>query len=295
MWSTECPPDGRLPVRNSTRISSVPCSTRLRGVTPRRIALWPRIRGRRARGSLVTLPDVVSPELGNSRDLVLWLPPGYARSERRYPVIYMHDGQNLFDPRTSYAEPWRVDRAMERASAGSVDAIVVAIPNQGIERIDEYSPFVDARAGGGKGDRYLDWLIGTVKPLVDDRFRTRPERAHTGMAGSSMGGLITLYAYLRDPAVFGFVGVMSPSLWFAGRSIFSTLAESPHIPGRIYLDIGAREGKGALDDARRLRDLLSEKGYAPGSELRWVEDPRGHHNEVDWGRRFTDAVMFLLK
>lgn len=295
MRSTEAPPDGRLPVRNSARISSVPCSTRLRVVTPRRIALWPRIRGRRAHGTLVTVPQVGSSELGNSRDLVVWLPPAYARSERRYPVIYMHDGQNLFDPRTSYAEPWRVDKAMDRAAQRSVEAIVVGIPNMGIDRIDEYSPFVDARAGGGKGDRYLDWVIGTVKPVIDDRFRTRPERAYTGMAGSSMGGLITLYAYLRDPSVFGFAGILSPSLWFAGRAIFSTLAESPHVPGRIYLDIGAREGRGALDDARRMRDALAEKGYVPGSELRWVEDQRGHHNEADWGRRFTDAVMFLLK
>jgi predicted alpha/beta superfamily hydrolase len=266
----------------------------LRVVTPRRIALWPRIRGRRAHGTLVTLPQVQSSELGNSRDLVVWLPPAYGRSERRYPVIYMHDGQNLFDPRTSYAEPWRVDKAMDRAAHRSAEAIVVGIPNMGLDRIDEYSPFVDARAGGGKGDRYLDWVIGTVKPLVDDRFRTRPERAYTGMAGSSMGGLITLYAYLREPSVFGFVGVLSPSLWFAGRAIFSTLAESPHVPGRIYLDVGAREGRLALDDARRMRDSLIEKGYT-GSELRWVEDPRGSHNEVDWGRRFTGAVTFLLK
>ena len=295
MRSAEAPPDGRLPARNSARISSVPCSTRFRGVTPRRIALWPRIRARRPHGSFATLPDVESSELGNRRDLTVWLPPGYARSERRYPVIYMHDGQNLFDPRLSYAEPWRVDRAMEHAAKRVGDAIVVAIPNRGMERIDEYSPFVDSRAGGGKGDRYLDWIVGTVKPLVDDRFRTRPDRAHTGMAGSSMGGLITLYGYLRDPSVFGLVGVMSPSLWFAGRSIFSTLRASPYVPGRIYLDIGAREGAKALDDARDMRDALVAKGYALGRELRWVEDPRGRHNEVDWGRRFGEAVTFLLK
>lgn len=295
MRSTEAPPDGRLPVRSSARISSVPCSTRFRAVSPRRIALWPRIRGRRALGTLETLSGVESAELENSRDLSIWLPPGYVRSERRYPVIYMHDGQNLFDPRTSYAEPWRVDRAMERASQRAVEAIVVGIPNGGVERIDEYSPFVDSRAGGGNGDRYLDWIVGTVKPLIDDRFRTRPDRAHTGMAGSSMGGLITLYAYLRDPSIFGFIGVLSPSLWFAGRSIFSTLASSRHVPGRIYLDIGEREGRVALDDARRMRDALVQKGYVPGSELRWVEDPRGRHNEVDWGRRFGDALTFLLK
>lgn len=110
-----------------------------------------------------------------------------------------------------------------------------------------------------------------------------------------MGALITLYAYLRDPSIFGFIGVMSPSLWFAGRSIFSAVSASPHVPGRIYLDIGAREGKVALDDARRMRDLLIEKGYALGSELRWVEDPKGRHNEVDWGRRLGNALPFLLK
>jgi predicted alpha/beta superfamily hydrolase len=207
----------------------------------------------------------------------------------------MHDGQNLFDPRLSYAEPWRVDRAMERASQRGVEAIVVGIPNMGVDRIDEYSPYVDSRAGGGKGDLYLDWVIGTVKPIIDGQFRTRPERAYTGMAGSSMGGLITLYAYLRHPSVFGCVGVLSPTLWFAGRSIFSTLAESSHAPGRIYLDIGAREGKVALDDARRMRDALMQKGYGLGSELMWLEDPKGRHNEVEWGRRFTDAVMFLFR
>jgi predicted alpha/beta superfamily hydrolase len=207
----------------------------------------------------------------------------------------MHDGQNLFDPRTSYAEPWRVDKAMERAAKRSLEAIVVAIPNRGVERIAEYSPFADQRAGGGKGDRYLDWVLGTVKPLIDSSFRTRDGRAHTGMAGSSMGALITLYAYLRDPSIFGFIGALSPSLWFAGRSIFSTLAASRHSSGRIYLDIGAREGRVAVDDARLMRDALIEKGYALGSELRWVEDPKGRHNEVDWGRRFGDALTFLLK
>ena len=299
MRSAEAPPDGCLPAQNSVRISSVPCLSAgwldLRRMSQRRSALWPRVRTRRARGTLQTIPQVESAELGNRRDLVVWVPPGYSRSVRRYSVIYMHDGQNLFDPRTSYAEPWRVDLALTRVGKPVHEAIVVGIPNMGVERINEYSPFVDAKVGGGKGDRYLDWILRTVKPLVDANFKTRPDREHTGMVGSSMGGLITLYAYLRDPSVFGFIGVLSPSLWFAGRSIFSTLAATPHVPGRIYLDIGAREGKVALDDARRMRDVLAEKGYTLGRELKWVEDPKGRHNEVDWGRRLGDALPFLLK
>lgn len=242
----------------------------------------------------MTIPAVESRELGNVRDLYVWLPAAYARSERRYPVMYMHDGQNLFDPRLSFAEPWRVDRAMDRASKRANEAIVVGVPNMGADRINEYSPWVDAKAGGGRGDRYLDWLIGTVKPLVDDRFRTRPERRYSGIVGSSMGGLIALYGYLREPGVFGFVGALSPSLWFAGRRIFTTLEASTPVPGRIYLDIGGREGRVALDDARLMRDALIAKGYTLGRELRWIEDPDGRHTEVDWGRRFGDALPFLL-
>ena len=264
-------------------------------MTQRRSVLWPWRRARRAHGTVTTIPAVQSRELGNQRDLYVWTPPAYARSERRYPVIYMHDGQNLFDPRLSYAEPWRVDRAMERAAKQLVEAIVVGIPNMGVDRINEYSPYVDAKAGGGRADHYLDWLIGTVKPLIDARFRTRVERGHTGTVGSSMGGLVSLYGFLRAPGVFGFAGVMSPSLWFAGRRIFTTLDESTRTDGRIYLDIGAREGKVALDDARRMRDALVAKGYAMGRELRWVEDPDGRHNEVDWGRRLGDALPFLLR
>src|SRR5512134_3433666 len=98
-------------------------------MTQRRSALWPRFRARRARGTLVTVPAVESAELGNRRDLSVWLPPAYAQSGRRYPVIYMHDGQNLFDARLSFAEPWRVDRVMQRAVARSIEAIVVGIPN----------------------------------------------------------------------------------------------------------------------------------------------------------------------
>jgi predicted alpha/beta superfamily hydrolase len=184
---------------------------------------------------------------------------------------------------------------MRRASRRGLDAIVVGIPNMGADRIAEYSPYTDARAGGGRGDLYLDWVIGTVKPLIDTRFRTRPGRAHTGMAGASMGGLITLYAYLRDPSVFGFIGVLSPALWFAGRAVFDTLAAAGHHAGRIYLDMGALEGQVALRDARDLRDALVARGYVPGRELRWVEDPAGRHNEVDWGRRFTKALPFLLR
>ena len=143
------------------------------------------------KGRLCVLPAVHSPQLDNRRDLHVYVPAASARGDARYPVIYMHDGQNLFDPAMSFAGAWGVDEALRWASRRGVNAIVVGIPNMGDARIAEYDPFL------GTGDRYLDFVTRTVKPIVDARFPTLPDRRHTGIAGSSMGGLISLYAFFR--------------------------------------------------------------------------------------------------
>ena len=148
-------------------------------------------------GVLEVIPQVYSASLGNSRDILVYLPSSYAKTERRFPVLYMHDGQNLFDPNTSFAGEWGVDVALARAPRKGRRAIIVGIPNMGMERIREYSPFVDARSGGGLGDAYLDFLLGTVKPMIDERYRTQPEPRSTGIVGSSLGGLISAYAFFR--------------------------------------------------------------------------------------------------
>src|SRR6266705_781989 len=149
------------------------------------------------KGRLVVLPSVHSLELDNRRDLYIYVPAAPARGDSRYPVIYMQDGQNLFDPSLSFAGTWGVDEALTWASRRGLDAIVVGIPNMGAARIGEYNPFDEA------GDGYLDFVTHTVKPLVDAQFPTLPDRSHTGIAGSSMGGLISLYAFFRYPDVFG--------------------------------------------------------------------------------------------
>lgn len=244
--------------------------------------------------SFDVIPDVRSETLGNARDIEVCLPGSYGRGSRRYPVLYMHDGQNLFHRETSFAEPWRVQRAMRLASRRGVETIVVAIPNVGDARIDEYSPFTSETDGGGKGDAYLDWVTQVVKPMIDARYRTYPGREQCGVAGSSMGGLISLYAFFRPESPFGFVGALSPSLWFAGGAIFPAVEAAPHVPGRIYLDAGGREGPGVLDSARAMLAQLESKGYDRGRDLRWVEDPRGQHRESDWGRRLAGALPFLL-
>ena len=262
-------------------------------------------------GCLKVLTNLYSPQLNNQRDLLVYLPPSYQETQQRYPVIYMHDGQNLFDEVTSFAGEWHVDTTMEALSDEGIEAIVVGIPNAGPKRLDEYSPFRDTKYGGRQrlGDRYLVFIIETIKPLVDRDFRTRPERTHPGIIGSSMGGLISLYAFFQYPDTFGFVGAMSPSLWFANQSIMDFIQETPFYAGRIYVDIGSLEYAGAINDGlasgerkvkpyqgsvAHLRDLLKKKGYRPGLDLLCVEQDGAGHQESAWAERLPEALRFLL-
>lgn len=246
-------------------------------------------------GTVRVLRGFRSPELENERDVLVYLPPSYGASQRRYPVVYMHDGQNLFDRATAFGDEWDVDGTLERAARDGLEAIVVGVPNMGDARLDEYSPWRDRRhRAGGRGGAYCDFLVRTLKPRIDADFRTIPGREATGVAGSSMGGLISLYAFLRHPAVFGFAGVMSPALWFAGRSVFPYALERRFAPGRLYLDVGTNEGREALHDVRRMKDLLTAKGYRAGRELMYVVEMGGQHHERAWARRLRRAFHFLL-
>jgi predicted alpha/beta superfamily hydrolase len=209
----------------------------------------------------------------------------------------MHDGQNLFDPATSFAGDWGLVGTLNELGAEGVEAIVVGIPNRGRRRRSEYSPFRDLLHGGGGGERYLGFLVETVKPLVDASFRTRPERTHTVIAGSSLGGLISLYALYRHAGIFGAASVQSPALWFARRAIFRYLERHRGPPAggaRIHLDVGSEEGVETLADARRLRDVLVSAGYVAGRDLSYVEEAGAGHTEAAWGRRFREALPFLL-
>ncbi len=246
-------------------------------------------------GTVKVLEGFHSPQLGNERQILVYLPPSYGSGERRYPVIYMHDGQNLFDRATSFGEEWEVDQTLEAAADEGLEAIVVGIPNMGPGRLDEYGPWPEPKHdAGGKGDAYLDFIVDTLKPVVDRDFRTLPERESTGIAGSSMGGLISLYAFFARQETFGFAGVMSPALWFGERRIFEFLEQAPFVDGRIYLDVGTQEGKEAVEDVRRLRDLLVEKGYERWKSFLYFVEMGGGHNESAWARRMRRELHFLL-
>lgn len=253
-------------------------------------------------GELQRLPSLYSPQLDNYRDLLVLLPPSYNEQQsRRYPVLYMHDGQNLFDFATSFSREWYVDETMYRyMAAEGIEAIIVGIPNTP-SRIDEYSPWISKQLGGGCGDLYLDFVVSTIKPLIDADFRTLKGRKHTGIMGSSMGGLISLYALMKRPQTFGFAGAMSPSVWFANRAIVHLIEGMERLPDcRLYLDGGHHEmnerfNKYYLQSMRWLRDVLVDKGYKLDDALMYVEDEHGHHNEDSWARRFPEAMRFLFR
>jgi predicted alpha/beta superfamily hydrolase len=247
-------------------------------------------------GNLLITDNVYSPELNNARDILVWLPYSYD-GKRHYPVVYMHDGYNLFDAHTSFVGEWQVDETMTQLAEEGLEAIIVGIPNNE-ERMKEYSPFPDSRFGmkSSNGDAYLRYIIDVVKPMIDQDFKTLPNATHTGMMGSSMGGLISLYAGLAYGHVFGFVGVMSPSFWFGQGRIQDTIQTLKFPTGRIYMDIGAKEGRYGtryMSGVKKLADALREKGY--GDEwLLYVEDPQGKHDETTWARRLPNAIRFLL-
>jgi predicted alpha/beta superfamily hydrolase len=239
---------------------------------------------------------VMSPELRNFRDLVVALPPSYSEGDRRYPVVYMHDGQNLFDPDTSFAGAWGLTETLAALATSGTEAIVVAVPNTGRDRLYEYGPFRDRELGGGGGERYLAFLAGTVKQLVDRSFRTNPVPEQTVVAGSSMGGLISLYALFRHSDTFGAAGAMSPSVWFADQEILAHAVRwAPLALGRrVYLDIGSDEGDEAVAHVRALRDIFLASGFESGVDFDYVEDEGAIHHEAAWGRRAARALPFLL-
>lgn len=238
--------------------------------------------------------DLWSPQLRNRRTVDVYLPPSYGESRRRYPTVYMQDGQNLSDPSVAFGgNTWRLEDGMIWLAERGIEAIVIGLWNTE-RRLSEYSPFADAKHGGGEGDRYVRFLIDTVKPRLDGQFRTRKDRDSTVVAGSSMGGLISLYAFFRRPSPFGRALVMSPSVWFGGGEILRLIEAARATRGKLYLDVGTGEGSETLDNARATHRLLRRKGYRR-ENLWYLESEDGRHSETDWAWRWPQALEFLLR
>jgi predicted alpha/beta superfamily hydrolase len=239
-------------------------------------------------GRLERRADWRSPLLEHDRDVVFYLPPSYDENHRRrYPVVYMHDGQNLFHDRDAFGGvSWDVAGAMDRGfhDASIREAIVVAVDNTPA-RIWEYTP-TDGGYGGGGAGGYLAFVADELKPVVDRDYRTEPGRATTAIAGSSLGGLVSAWAGVSRPETFGLVAAISPSTWWDGRWILAQVQGAEELPARVYVDSG--------EDDRANTTLLAETYRARGVELRHVVQPGAAHNEWYWRQRLPGALAFLL-
>jgi predicted alpha/beta superfamily hydrolase len=255
-------------------------------------------------GEVRYLRAVASAFLPRKRDVIVWLPPGYDEGpRRRYPVFYMHDGQNLMDVATSYSgAEWRVDEAATQlVQAGEVEPlIIIGIYNTG-DRFTEYTQVKDtgefAEFGGGNADAYGRFLVEELKPMIDRTFRTKPEPEATGLGGSSLGGLVTMHLGIKHPQAFRRLAVVSPSVFWANKDILArvnALKKKP--PLKLWVDIGTEESKASqetVDDARSLRDALVAKGWVVDQDLKYVEVAGAIHTETAWADRFGEILKYL--
>lgn len=208
--------------------------------------------------------------------------------------MYLQDGQNLFEDTAPFGT-WGVDRRLAAlAQQGKGDFIVVAIDHGGSERIREFSPYDSQRWGEGLGQEYATFLAETLKPHIDSHFRTLSDRANTGIGGSSMGGLISIYAGIAYPEVFSKFMIFSPSLWAAPKVYFEPVRFSAYSNTKIYLYAGAKEGAGVITNVRKFKESMEQRGFNPDQlQIRLETDPHGKHNEARWGEEFPKAVKWL--
>ena len=237
--------------------------------------------------------------LRNERDLIVYLPPGYREQpQRRFPVLYLHDGQNLFDGATSFIPgmDWHVGQTADNfIGNGAVQPlIIVGIYNVGKVRIYEYTPTKAPRLGGGRADRYAKFLMQEVMPFIQQEYRAVPDARVTGMGGSSLGGLLSIYLGLKYPQVFGRLAALSPSVWWNQRVIYRFAAAAPVEPRpRIWLDIGTNEGPRIVHDVEQFRDILLQKGWQLGTDLHYKRVEGAQHNEAAWAQRVGPFLQFL--
>lgn len=252
-------------------------------------------------------PDLISRHLRLPHSVAVYLPQGYDSDQtRRYPVLYLHDGNNLFDRATAFmGQEWRFDETMDRMIAdGQIEPFIAVGVYNSADRMKEYTPTVDAEHGGGGADSYGRFLVEELKPLIDKTYRTLPGREHTGIMGSSLGGLVSLHLTWLYPRVFGLTACVSPSLWWDNRSIIErvTVAGAPAKPLRLWLCGGSAEGdevpgQGMTTMIRNLRDVhgvFVTQGLKPGRDFVVFEDPGAGHNEGAWSRRLHLPLSYLF-
>jgi predicted alpha/beta superfamily hydrolase len=252
----------------------------------------------------VAYHDVPGASLGlKDRRLIVWLPPGYdTATTRHYPVLYMHDGQSIMNTKTAaFGVEWSVDEtAQSLIQAGQMEPIIIVGVYNTDDRIAEYTQVPTSKYGGGRANDYGRLLVEVIKPLIDSTYRTKPEAQYTGVAGSSLGGLVSMYFGITHSATFTRIGVISPSVWWAERDIVTRVqAMSAKPPLRIWVDIGTNEdgsvseSEQTVNDTRALRDALIDEGWVLDNDLKYLEVPGGRHNELAWAARMDQILKYL--
>jgi enterochelin esterase-like enzyme len=236
------------------------------------------------------------------RDVSVYLPPGYEQNDGHdYPLLVLQDGQNLFDPETAFirGRTWHVaDNADAAIEAGEVEALVIAgVANAGERRLAEYTPTRDWKLGGGEARLYGEMLVREVLPFLRERYRLRPSAAHTGLGGSSLGGLVSLWLGLNHSDSFGRLAVLSPSVWWNQRSILRIVDElAPVLPQRppVWLDVGDQEGRRTIADVERLHARLTANGWRDGLDVHFEIVAGGSHDENAWAMRVRPMLQYLF-
>jgi predicted alpha/beta superfamily hydrolase len=240
--------------------------------------------------------------LENDRRLLVYLPPGYDKATGRYPVLYMHDGQNLFDAASSFVGEWKADETADALiKAGKIrPIIIVGIENRGAERMNEYTPTHDARHGaGGRAAMYAKFVLDEVKPFIDKTYRTLPDRANTAVGGSSLGGLVSLYMCAEHPDKIGLCAAVSPALQWDQLDLLTDLVMHPGAMKdvRLWLDMGTNEGPNpdiAVQNCASLAAALRKRGRVEGRDFIWRKVDGAAHNEAAWAERFGEILVFLF-
>lgn len=234
------------------------------------------------------------PQLIRTRRIAALLPHDYHETDKHYPVLYLQDGQNLFDEYAPFGN-WAVDKRLAALSEqGKGNIIIIAIDHAKEKRIAEFTPSYTTRLGRGEGKKYARFLADTLKPYIDKEFRTRPEAEFTGIGGSSMGGLISIYAAMMYPEVYGRLMVFSPSLWVTPNIPFRLINLTEEYHGRVYLYGGKKESNTMVPNLHRFRDALSQNRSNAKPEFMLSIDPEGEHNEARWGEEFPKAIKWLF-
>ena len=229
--------------------------------------------------------------LNRERQIRVYVPENYVSSDKKYPVLYMHDGQNLFDDATSYSGEWGVDESLNELS---MDLIVVGIDNGGDKRMNELSPWENKDFGVAEGKEYVEFIVKQLKPFIDNNYRTLSDRNNTAIMGSSMGGLISHYAIYEHPEIFSKAGIFSPSYWYSD-SVFS-FTENKNGPkdSRLFLLVGEKEGADVVSNTQKMYAQIIESGHH-NAAIKIVIDPEGEHHESFWRKHFSDSVQWLFK